>query len=69
MCTGNIINLEIAISISSVWFLRMYIKRVPGYKETDPDVQFTDNYPDNRVSVPVLLYICIIIYLLNYKAL
>ena len=65
ICTGNIINLEIAISISSVWFLRMYIKRVPGYKETDPDVQFTNN----RVSVPVLMYICIIIYLLNYKAL
>ena len=22
-----------------------------GYKETDPDIQFTDNYPDNWVSV------------------
>ena len=33
------------------------IKRVPGYKATDPDVQFMNNYPDNRVSVPALLYI------------
>ena len=32
------------------------IKRVPGYKETDPNVQFMDNYPDNRVSVPSLVF-------------
>ena len=31
------------------------IKRVPGYKETDPDVQFADSYPDNQVSVPAIL--------------
>ena len=31
------------------------IKRAPGYKETDPDVQFTDNYLDNWVSVPAIL--------------
>ena len=30
------------------------IKRVPGYKETDPDVQFVDNYLYNRASVPPL---------------
>ena len=35
------------------------IKRVPGYKETDPDVQFTDNYPDNPVFVPALIRISI----------
>ena len=48
----------IAISISRVWFLHMHnIKRVPGYKETDLDVQFVDNYQDNRVSVPALITI------------
>ena len=31
------------------------IKQVPGYKETDPDVQFVDNYPDNLVSVPAII--------------
>ena len=31
------------------------IKRVPGYKETDADVQFVDNYQDNRVSIPALI--------------
>ena len=33
------------------------IKQVPGYKETDPDVQFTCNYPDNWVSIPALKHI------------
>ena len=32
------------------------IKQVPGYKETDPDVQFTDN----RVSVPALYNVCML---------
>ena len=31
------------------------INQVPGYKEKDLDVQFTDNYPDTRVSVPALV--------------
>ena len=31
------------------------IKRVPGYKETDPDIQFVDNYPDNRVVYNISL--------------
>ena len=31
------------------------LKRVPGYKETDPNTQFADNYPDNQVSFPALL--------------
>ena len=35
------------------------IKRVPGYKETEPDVQFMDNYPDNRISLPALIRTCI----------
>ena len=29
-------------------------RRVPGYKETDPDVHFADNYSDNWVSIPAL---------------
>ena len=33
------------------------IKRVPGYKETDLDVQFTDNYLDNWVSISALISI------------
>ena len=33
------------------------IKRVPGYTETDPDVQITDNYLDNWVSVSDLIII------------
>ena len=40
------------------------IKRVLGYKETDPD-QFMDNYPDNRVSVPSLI-ITMFIDIINY---
>ena len=31
------------------------IKQIPGHKETDHDVQFTDNYLDNQVSVPALI--------------
>ena len=31
------------------------IKQVPRYKETDPDVQFADNYLDNWVLVPALI--------------
>ena len=46
----------IAISIS-----RASIKQVPGCKEIDPDDQFTDNYPDNQVSVPVLLISVVIV--------
>ena len=30
------------------------IKQVPRYKETDPEVQFADNYSNNEVSAPAL---------------
>ena len=33
------------------------IKRVPGYKGTDPDVQFAGNYLDNWESIPALVHI------------
>ena len=33
------------------------IIRVPGYKGTDPDVQFAYNYPDNQISVPALVHV------------
>ena len=36
------------------------IKRVPGYKETDPDVQFADTYPDNWASIPALVTIHVV---------
>ena len=39
------------------------INRVPGYKETDPDVQFADNYLGNPsstlVHVHFTCYVCI----------
>ena len=51
----------IASWISRVWFLHMQsctnIKRIPGHKETDPDVQFTNNYPDNWAFVAALIII------------
>ena len=33
------------------------MKQVPGYTETDPAVQITDNYPDNWVSISTLIII------------
>ena len=47
----------IVILISSVGFYACAnIKRVPKYKETDSDVRFANNYLDNQVCVPALLY-------------
>ena len=43
------------------------IKQVPGYNETDPDVQFTDNYRDNRVSVPALISIAFNFIIITWK--
>ena len=38
------------------------IIQVPGYNETNSDVQFTDNYSDNRVSIPALVIITVNIH-------
>ena len=38
------------------------VKQVPGYSETNSDVQFTDNYSDNRVSIPDLVIITVNIH-------
>ena len=38
------------------------VKQVPGYSETNSDVQFTDNYSDNRVSIPALVIITVNIH-------
>ena len=40
-------------------------KQVPGYKETEPDVQFSNNYPDNWASIPAL--VTIFVYVIDHS--